>query len=124
MSALTAGRQLGQARNSVEDPGTGTAITASRGVTLIAIETGSSGETNTLPDPDYEGLVLALHMTVDGGGDRVITADTALNQAGNNTITFDTVEDYIELRSVKTATAGVYKWKVLVTDGTGILSTV
>ena len=94
---------------AVADPGTGQAIPVTRSAT-IAITTGGGGETNTLAIPTFLGQRLILTMNVDGGGDRVITAASAINVAGNTIMTFGEARDTIELIAIQLA--GVLAWQV------------
>jgi len=108
---------LARATWSLPDPGTGEAITIQRSG-IIEITTGASGETNSLADPVKEGILVGFLLITDGGGDRVITAASAINQSGNTVITLNDAGDFIMLISVKYgATKGAYRWKVLSTDG-------
>lgn len=88
----------------------------------ISLKTGASGETNTLADPSRAGIWLDLTLYSDGGGDRVITAASAVNQTGNNTLTFGDVGDTIFLKSVRYS-ATEFRWRVVNADGVA-LSTV
>ena len=103
----------------VLDPGDGNSIdTRYSGVCEIVT---ADAETRTLPDPTYLGQKLTIHMQTDEG-DCVITASTAINQTGNNTITLGAVDDLIVLESVEVS-SGTYKWRVTGNDGAA-LSTV
>ena len=103
------------APDEVADPGDGEAIPVT-GDADIGMVTGASGETNTLADPAEVGVTLNLSLAVDGGGDRVITAASALNQAGNTVATFADVGDMLTLYSVRDG-ASSYAWRVLQNDG-------
>lgn len=104
--------------NLIADPGDAGAIpvTASG---VCAITTAGS-ETRTLADPTVIGQQLMLCIAVDGGT-AVITAASAVNQAGNNTITMAEVNDSVMLTAIKIGTA--LKWRVTANDGAA-LSTV
>jgi hypothetical protein len=56
-------------------------------------------------------------MSVDAG-DCVITAASAINQTGNNTITMNDAGDYIQLQAV--TIAGALRWRVAANDGTAL----
>lgn len=103
--------------NLIADPGTGQAIpvTASG---VIAITTGAAGETNTLAAPTRAGQVLVLTCDVHGGGNRVITAAAAINQAGNTIMTFGAAADTILLYATKVA--GALVWRVGSNDGVAL----
>jgi hypothetical protein len=100
----------------IADPGTGKALPSSR-AGYIPIVTGSSGETNTLADPPRPGLLLILHLRTDGGGDRVITAATAIVGNINTTsLTLNDAGDTIVLLSVHDG-ATDYRWMLLASPG-------
>lgn len=82
--------------------------------------TTAAGETRTLDDPTFAGQRLTLSLDVDGG-DCVITAASAVNQTGNNTITMADAGDIFEVVAVDVG--GSPKWRVAVNDGAA-LSTV
>lgn len=103
---------------AVTDPGNAGAITATRSA-QVAITT-AAAETRTLASPAVVGLELALSLDVDGG-DCVVTVATAVNQAGNNTLTLNDAGDVIVLKSVQVG--GAARWRVASNDGVG-LSTV
>ena len=64
----------------------------------------AAAETGSLADPEIMGQEVTLCLKTDGG-DRVITADTAINQTGNNTLTFADAGDMIALRAVQSGTS-------------------
>jgi len=98
---------------AVADPGDAGAIPVDAcGVCPIVTDGGA--ETRTLDDPTFAGQVLTLAMKTDGG-DAVITADSAVNQAGNNTITMDDPGDTVFLVGVEIGAA--LAWRVVVNDG-------
>ena len=119
MTAFTAQRDLARASKEQPDPGDGAAITYTRWGQIISIVSGASGETNTLADPPAAGENLTLTMDTDGGGNRVITAATAINQAGNTIMTFGAVLDTVVLSSI-TDGAGGYRWHVISNDGVAL----
>lgn len=102
----------------IADPGDAGAIPVTSGGHVPLVSGGS--ETRTLADPTVMGQTLLLAVKTDGGT-IVITAATAINQAGNNTITMAEVDDMIALVAIESG-AGL-KWKVLASDGAA-LSTV
>lgn len=105
----------------LNDPGNGgiIAIEPNGSHKTLAIKT-AGAETRTLRDPSQVGLHLTVFMDTDGGN-CVITADTAVNEAGNNTITLDDPGETIKLESI--TIGGVAVWRVVGTDGAA-LSTV
>jgi hypothetical protein len=96
------------ATNTITDPGTGAAIpvTASG---VVAITT-AAAETNTLAIPTFLGQRLVLVCDVYAVGDRVVTAASAINVAGNTIMTFGAARDAIELVAIQLA--GVLAWEV------------
>lgn len=104
---------------ALADPGDAAAIPVDRSAT-IAITTGGSGETNTLAIPTFLGQRMVLILDVDGGGDRVVTAASAINVAGNTIITLATARQNIELEAIQLA--GALAWEVVRNNGTVALS--
>ena len=105
----------------IVDAGDGNAIKYRTYGTYMPITTGASGETNTLADPTSPSQELTLHCVTHGGGDRVVTASTAINQTGNTIMTFGAADDSIVLGSVqKAGTAGAYRWNVKQNDGVAL----
>lgn len=92
------------------EPASGTTLEITK-TGHINFATGASGETNTLPIPQREGVRLVLNCYSHGGGDRVITAASAINVAGNTIMTFGAARDNLVLESIKTA-SGVFAWEV------------
>ncbi len=79
----------------------------------VAITT-TAAQTRTIAIPGLAGITIAISMDVDGG-DCVITAASAINQTGNNTITLNDAGDIIVLTAVQKASALI--WRVVVNDG-------
>lgn len=102
---------------ALADPGDAAAIPVTRSAS-IAFTTGGSGETGTLAIPAYVGQLLSLTLDVDGGGDRVVTAASAINQTGNTIMTFADAGDHITLIGVQVAGAPV--WRILANDGVAL----
>ncbi len=101
----------------VADPGDAAAIPVTRSAT-IAITTGAGAETNTLAIPTFLGQELVLTMDVDGGGNRAITAASAINVAGNTIMTFGEARDTIVLKAIQLA--GVRAWEVIANNGVAL----
>jgi hypothetical protein len=80
----------------------------------------AGAETRKLAAPTQIGQELVIVMDVDGG-DVVITSDVAVNIAGNNTLTFGDVGDFVILRSM--CVAGATVWRIVENVGVA-LSTV
>lgn len=100
------------------DPGDGEAIQTSESC-IINLITGGA-ETRTLPAPQREGQTLQLNLQTDGG-DCVITCATAVNQTGNNTLTFADAGDILLL--IAGRSGANLRWRVAANDGVA-LSTV
>jgi len=104
---------------SLADPGNAGVIQANSELFFNRIELSTAGaETRTLPDPVRGGQFLSISMAVDGGN-AVITAATAVNAAGNTTLTFADVTDTITLISIPDG-AGGYRWSVVGNDGVAL----
>lgn len=99
----------------VADPGDAAAIPVTQDAD-IGMTTGGAGETGTIADPARVGLTINLSLAADGGGDRVITAASALNKAGNTVMTFADVGDMATLYSVRDG-ASSYAWRLVMNDG-------
>ena len=85
----------------------------------ISLKTGASGETNTLADPPRAGIWLDITIYSHGGGDRVITAASAINQTGNTIMTFGVARDTISLKSIRVS-ATAFAWQVVANDGVAL----
>lgn len=102
-----------------DDPGDAAAIPVNRSA-HIPITT-AAAETNTLAIPAFIGQKLILICDVYAVGDRVVTVASAVNQTGNNTLTFGAAGDMIVLEAAQVA--GALVWRVTANDGVA-LSTV
>jgi len=118
MSAHNILRELHMAPCEVCDPGTGNPIPVDRWNQIVPIVTGGVGETNTLPNPTQAGQRLGLICKTHGGGDRVVTAASAINQAGNTTMTFGVATDLIIVESYPVGTG--YRWRVVANDNVAL----
>ena len=76
----------------------------------------AGAETRTLADAAAPGLTLDLYFKTDGGN-CVITSASPVNQAGNNTITFTDIGEYVRLVSIEDGAD--FEWRVVVTNFTG-----
>jgi hypothetical protein len=103
---------------AIADPGDAAAIpvTSSGYVPLVS----AGAETRTLAAPTFIGQVLNAYFKTDGG-DCVVTCATAVNQTGNNTLTFADAGDQIVLMAVESGAN--LRWRVQSNDGVA-LSTV
>ena len=84
---------------------------------FVKLVTGGA-ETRTLDDPQFLGQILDLFFETDGG-DCVITADSAINQTGNTSMTFADAGDHIRLVGGRDG-AGAFEWRVLANDGVAL----
>lgn len=100
----------------VADPGTAAAIPVDQsayvGMTCAGTETG------TLANPTFAGQRLLLCLDTATSGSRVVTAASAINQTGNNTLTFAQSRDAIELVGI--TVAGALKWATRWNDGVAL----
>ena len=103
----------------IPDPGDAGAIDVSR--SGYCELTTTAAQTRTLADPTFRGQVIDF-VFISDGGDCVITAASAVNQTGNNTLTFSDIGEHIRLVGAYNATDG-WEWKVIANDGVA-LSTV
>lgn len=101
--------------DAIADPGNAGAIPVLRSGNCALTTAGA--ETRTLANPATVGLSLDITINVDGGT-AVITAASAINQTGNNTITMAEVGDYISLKSVLIGATPV--WRVAANDGAAL----
>lgn len=90
----------------IPDPGDAGVLPNSKSG-IIELVTGGA-ETRTLAAPVKSGLRLTLAFKTDGG-DCVVTCTTTVNVTGNDTITFDTAGEMIELLSVPSGAN--YRWR-------------
>ncbi len=97
---------------AIADPGDGGAIPVTRSGT-VALTTTGVDDTRTLAIPSAAGLVLTLALAVDAGN-AVITVASAINQAGNNTITMQDAGDVVTLTAVQVGAA--LAWRVTAND--------
>lgn len=121
---MTAHRALEDAYladHTIADPGNAGEIQPSADLGIVQLVT-AAAETRTLPDPLKAGIRLALTLMTDGG-DCVVTASTAVNATGNNTLTFAEAGDVVDLLSIPDGASGSFMWRVVGNDGVA-LSTV
>jgi len=97
----------------VADPGDAAALENAKSAS-IALTT-AAAETRTLADPAARGIQLTISADDVSSGDAVVTAATAINQTGNNTLTFDAAGETIFLESV--TVGGALVWRVVGNDG-------
>jgi len=103
----------------IADPGASGAIPVTEGWGVCSIVTAGT-ETRTIAIPQRVGQRISLAMKTDGGN-CTITVASPINEAGNNTLVFDDVGEYIALEAIEAA--AVLAWRVLANDAV-TLSTV
>ncbi|MEP0846061.1 MAG: DUF2190 family protein [Phycisphaerae bacterium] len=101
--------------NVIADPGDGEAIPVDDSGSCQLVTAGA--ETRTLAAPLRVGQLLALSMKTDGGN-CVVTAAAAVNETGNNTLTFDNTGEVIILVGIEEGASKV--WRVVANDGVGL----
>jgi len=104
---------------TIADPGDGGDIPVT-GDGVCPIVTTGVDDTRQLAIPSYIGQEITLCLNTDAG-DAVITVASAVNQAGNNTLTAADAGDEITLKAISIAAA--LAWRVVSNDGVA-LSTV
>lgn len=104
---------------AIADPGASGAIPVTTSGTCSLVSAGA--ETRTLAAPTFVGQRLTLGFAIDGG-DIVVTGANAVNQTGNNTLTFADAGDLIVLEAILIGTS-TRAWRVVANDGVA-LSTV
>lgn len=99
-------------------------IAAATGTAIPVTHSGSfpvttaAAETNTLADPTYLGQTISIFADTYAVGDRVITAASRINQAGNTIITLGAAGDFIKLEAI--TIGGALKWQVVANDGAAL----
>lgn len=119
MNPHNALQRLMEADHVIPDPGAGGTIKSDRQFAVCELTT-VAAEARTLADPEFPGQRLSLVLRVDGG-DATVTADSPINQTGNNTIVAGDAGDSIHLVGIRDGDD--LEWRVLMNDGTA-LSTV
>lgn len=107
---------LGVEPRQINDPGNAGAIDVQQSGYVLIVTAGA--ETRTLAAPQFIGQRLLLNMKTDLG-DCVITVASAINAAGNTTITLNDVRDAIELVG-RMGASGALFWAVVFNDGTSL----
>lgn len=98
----------------IVDPGDAGAIPVARsGNAPLTI--GAAAETRTIAIPSFAGQRVTIDADVIGVGSAVVTAASAINQAGNTTMTFGQLADYVALEAVQLG--GVLVWRIAANDG-------
>lgn len=105
--------------STITDPGDGNAIPVTG--SGVCPMTSAAAETRTLAIPTVIGQQIALICDTYAVGDIVITVASAVNQTGNNTLTFGVVNDSCILTAM--TIGGTLTWRVTHNDGVA-LSTV
>ena len=120
MSGHRAAHDLAKSPLQLTDSGNAGIIGIDRFGGIVELET-AGVETRTLADPVGAGVMATIRMRVDGGN-CTVTAANGLNVAGNTAAVFADVGDLLQLVSVETATAGIFRWEILVNTGSVALS--
>ena len=104
----------------IRDPGNAGAIMVPDHHHMSCALTTGGAETRTMGAPSFLGQMCTIAFQADGG-DAVLTIATAVNQTGNNTLTFADAGDLIAL--VGGQSGANLRWRVVANDGVA-LSTV
>ena len=96
----------------IADPGNAGAISVVQSGTCALTSAGA--ETRTMAIPTFEGQRVSIYCTVHVGN-IVTTVASAIDQAGNTTITMDAAGDFIELQAV--TIGGALAWRVVGNNG-------
>lgn len=102
----------GHLSDVVADPANGNAIAVTHSGSCVLVSVGAA-ETRTLAIPTFLGQQISLFMDTDGG-DIVITVASAVNEAGNTTLTFAEIGEHIQLVAI--SIGGTLVWRVAVND--------
>jgi len=97
---------------AIADPGDAEAIPVTKSGTCPLVT--AAAETRTLAIPDHAGQLLNLGFKTDVG-DCVVTVASAVNQTGNNTLTFANEGEQILLVAIENGAA--LAWRVVCSDG-------
>jgi hypothetical protein len=122
-TTATAWVPLDNVGSAIADPGNAGAIPVLRTGYCNIVTAGA--ETRTVAAPTFRGQRLKL-MMLTAGGNGVVTIATLVNQAGNNTLTFGAVADFIVLEAFDiytSASTTALLWRIALNDGVA-LSTV
>lgn len=116
MSAHNTLHELADSEFALLDPGNGKALIVDRDRAVTRIVT-AGAETRTLANPPRVGIQHTIAMQTDGG-DCVITVASAINQAGNTTITLNDAGDTISLLGIQVGSN--LRWRVIANDGAAL----
>jgi hypothetical protein len=99
-----------------------TATTSATGAISVttsrSISVNTAGvEANTLAAPTFAGQIIEMFATSIAAGARTVTVSASINQAGNTTIAFDTINDSICLIAYASDSVGTLAWAVLYNNG-------
>ena len=103
--------KLSLLHQEISDPGNGAAIPATDSG-FVNLVTGGA-ETRTLAIPAAEGLEITINMLTDAG-DGVLTVASAVNTAGNNTLTFANIGEVCRLLACDLN--GTLAWRIVDND--------
>jgi len=97
---------------AIVDPGDGEYIAVTNSGSCPLVSEGA--ETRKVADPTFAGQILNLCFKTDGGA-ITITADSPINQTGNNMMLFEDVGDCLTL--IGSDDGADIEWRVLANDG-------
>jgi len=117
MSGHNALEEQTQSEYLLADPGDGNTIGSPLKQMGVVPLVSVAAETRLLADPERAGLQLTIHLDTDGGN-VVVTAASAVNVAGNNTLTFADDRDKVTRKAI--SVVGVPTWSVESNDGVAI----
>jgi len=112
---------LDAAPYDITDPGDTKTLIVDRQLALCKFTSSSSAETRTLAQPTKPGMLCALVMDVDGGGDITLTVTGGYNQAASTSLVFGDAGDWVLFYSVEVGTA--YYWRVIASEGVNVTRT-
>jgi len=105
--------------SEITDPGDAAAIPVTSVDILCGLDS-SGGETRTLPDPKMVGqkAYFISAWTSGMGGTILMTADSDVDQTGNDKILFNSDGDFVALIGVKRL--GSLRWQIIGSDGVAL----
>lgn len=109
------GQPLPDLESTITDPGDAGAVPVT-GDGVCAM-TSAGAETRTIAAPGYLGQEISL-IDDTHVGNIVVTSATAVNQAGNNTLTFGAAADACTLKAM--TVGGSLVWRITLNDGVAL----
>jgi hypothetical protein len=117
MSAHNLLQEMYQAQFMGVDPGASGSFVVDKDFVIFPVIS-AAAEARTLPVPVRPGLECLVHLYTDGGT-VTLTVTSGYDQAGNTSITFDDVGDWVLFRSIQTA-LDTFRWRVVAGQGTNV----